>query len=128
MQDLVVKSGICPNFIRIIFVSVSDTVYWRRALPWAHHHHSSFLDLPPVNRMEFVLRVYNIDCTDIKYMFPTGVSTNKLNTIHDKYETPTCFGTGVSSAGSLLEQRNISPTHYFRYCIDLTRVIKILKL
>jgi hypothetical protein len=31
------------------------------------------------------------------------------NTIHDKYYTPTCFGSGVPSSGSSLEQRKTIP-------------------
>lgn len=26
--------------------------------------------------------------------------------IHEKYDTPTCFGSGLPSSGSLLEERN----------------------
>jgi len=36
--------------------------------------------------------------------------TNALNTIHGEYQTPTYFGTWVPCSGSLLQQRNTSPT------------------
>jgi hypothetical protein len=42
-----------------------------------------------------------------------SISTNKCtwqNTIHDKYQTPTCFGSGVQYSACLLEQRNSSLT------------------
>jgi hypothetical protein len=41
-----------------------------------------------------------------------NIPTNKrteYNTIHDKYQTATCFSTGVPSSEILLEQRNTSP-------------------
>jgi len=41
--------------------------------------------------------------------------TNALNTIRDKYQTPTCFSTGMSSPGIPLEQRNPSPAHQSHY-------------
>ena len=39
----------------------------------------------------------------------------QMHTIKYRYQTHTCFGTGVPSSGSLLEQRNTSPTRYPRY-------------
>jgi hypothetical protein len=38
-----------------------------------------------------------------------AMSKIKKNTIHDKYQTPACFGTRVPSWG-VSEQRNASPT------------------
>jgi len=45
--------------------------------------------------------------------------TNALNTIHGKCQTSTYFGTWVPCSGSLLEQRNASPTCQSKYCITL---------
>jgi hypothetical protein len=49
------------------------------------------------------------------------------NYSYDKYQIPAPFDTGAPIHERLLEQENISPTCYSRYCIVLTEVIKILK-
>ena len=52
------------------------------------------------------------------YQPSNTVNNIQQNTFHTvqfiKYETPTCFGRGVPSSGSLLEQRNTIPTRWSR--------------
>ena len=43
------------------------------------------------------------------------IKFKSYNTIHDKYHPAACFGTGVSSSWSLLQQMNKTPTLQFRY-------------
>jgi hypothetical protein len=43
------------------------------------------------------------------------IKTKIINTVHEKYQTPAYFGTGMTSAGSFLKQRNTSPTFQLRY-------------
>jgi len=39
-----------------------------------------------------------------------SIKHKSYNTIHDKYQTATCFGTELPPSGSRLLQTNISPT------------------
>jgi len=60
--------------------------------------------------------LYQPTCVLNKIQFMTGI------------ELPTCFGIGLPSSRSLLEQRNMSPTCKTRYCTAITGMIKILKV
>jgi hypothetical protein len=55
-----------------------------------------------------VERTTDLYVTPNVHILTITVSNNK-STIHDKYQTPTCFGNGVTSTGSLLQHITFIP-------------------
>jgi hypothetical protein len=55
-----------------------------------------------------------------------ALNKTQINKIHDKYQTPTCFGTGCQPQ-EVFQNKRIQCNTLIYVLITLTRIIKILK-
>jgi len=70
----------------------------------------------PVSLVSRVNRTSGADCTIRNSMYQPSYTLNKIkqSTIYDKCQTPTCFGTGMLSSGSLPKHKT-NPKLHLRY-------------